>query len=79
MAGFDEIIDKNAPDFSDSGLKETSIIRVGRLAVVEGFMLLNAIKLSFFVNHLRSAKPTIFVGSVGFAPLYPPYMIDIFP
>jgi len=43
MAGLDEIIDKNAPDFLDSGLKEASIIRVGRLAVVEGFMLLGSI------------------------------------
>ncbi len=43
MAGFDEIIDKNALDFSESGLKETSIIRVGRLAVIEGFMLLGSI------------------------------------
>ena len=40
---FDEIIQNNDTDFSNSGLKEPSIIRVGRLAVVEGSTLLGAI------------------------------------
>jgi hypothetical protein len=35
----------------------------------------NAIKLSFFVNHPSGAKPTEPTKMVGFAPLYPPYMI----
>jgi len=43
MAGFDEMIDETAPDFLDSGLKEASIIRVGRFAVVEGSMLIGSI------------------------------------
>jgi mRNA interferase MazF len=31
------------PDFSASGLKEASLIRVGRLAVIDGDILLGAI------------------------------------
>ena len=34
VAGFDEIIHSNDPDFIHSGLKVTSLIRVTRLAVV---------------------------------------------
>jgi len=40
---FDEIVQENAPDFAASGLKAPSVIRVGRLAVVEGGVLLGAI------------------------------------
>lgn len=40
---FDEIVQENAPDFAASGLKAPSVIRVGRLAVVEGEVLLGAI------------------------------------
>ena len=40
---FDEILQEGDPDFTQSGLKATSIIRVGRLAVVEGEILLGAI------------------------------------
>jgi mRNA interferase MazF len=40
---FDEIVYENDPDFVDSGLKVSSVIRVGRLAVVEGGMLLGSI------------------------------------
>lgn len=40
---FDEIIHSNDDDFSNSGLKEPSVIRVGRLAVVDGNLLLGAI------------------------------------
>jgi mRNA interferase MazF len=32
---FDEIVDTREPDFANSGLKTSSVIRVGRLAVVE--------------------------------------------
>jgi len=40
---FDEIIQIGDSDFSDSGLKEPSIIRVGRLAVVDESILMGAI------------------------------------
>jgi mRNA interferase MazF len=39
---FDEIIQENDGDFAQSGLKAASVIRVGRLAVVEGRVLLGA-------------------------------------
>jgi mRNA interferase MazF len=37
--GFDELIEEGDEDFARSGLKVTSVIRMGRLAVVEGEML----------------------------------------
>lgn len=40
---FDEIIQTSDVDFSNSGLKKPSVIRVGRLAVIEGNILLGAI------------------------------------
>ncbi len=40
---FDEIVQEQDSDFISSGLKVTSIIRVGRLAVVQGQLLLGAI------------------------------------
>jgi mRNA interferase MazF len=43
IAGFDEIIDENSSDFVSSGLKRASVIRAGRLAVVDGSILLGAI------------------------------------
>jgi mRNA interferase MazF len=43
MAGFDEIVQEGDGDFGESDLKVTSIIRVGRLAVVSGEILLGAI------------------------------------
>ena len=43
IAGFDEMISEGDDDFSQSGLKTTSVVRVGRLAVVERDMLLGAI------------------------------------
>jgi mRNA interferase MazF len=43
VEGFDEIIHEDDADFSRSGLKASSVIRVGRLAVVEGGMLLGSI------------------------------------
>jgi mRNA interferase MazF len=39
IEGFDEIVAEEDDDFARSGLKVTSVIRVGRLAVVEGGML----------------------------------------
>lgn len=43
IAGFDEIVQENDVDFEESGLKVESVIRVGRLAVVSGEILLGAI------------------------------------
>lgn len=43
MAGFDEIVQENDEDFGASGLKVTSVVRVGRLAVVSGEILIGAI------------------------------------
>jgi mRNA interferase MazF len=43
IEGFDEIVHENDVDFGESGLKVTSVIRVGRLAVVSGDILLGAI------------------------------------
>ena len=43
IAEFDEIIQENDADFGESGLKVTSVIRVGRLAVVSGEILIGAV------------------------------------
>lgn len=43
ITGFDEVVDRGDADFSQSGLKSPSVIRVGRLAVVEGGILLGAV------------------------------------
>ncbi len=43
IAGFDEIIIPDDPDFKDSGLRQSSLIRIGRLAVVNADILLGAI------------------------------------
>lgn len=40
---FDELVQEDDPDFAESGLKKASVIRVGRLAVVEGQILVGAI------------------------------------
>lgn len=39
VTGFDEIVQEGDRDFGESGLKVTSVIRVGRLAVVSGAIL----------------------------------------
>ena len=39
---FDEIVQATDPDFAKSGLKAASVIRIGRLAVVDEAMLLGA-------------------------------------
>jgi mRNA interferase MazF len=43
VEGFDEIIDEDAGDFAASGLKTASLIRVGRLAVVDQNILIGSI------------------------------------
>ena len=43
IAGFDEMVQESEDDFGESGLKVPSVIRVGRLAVVSGEILLGAI------------------------------------
>lgn len=43
ITGFDEMIQESDSDFAKSGLKVTSVIRVGRLAVVSGEILLGSI------------------------------------
>jgi len=45
VSGFDEIIDSKDTDFEMSGLRTSSVVRIGRLAVVEGSLLLGAIGL----------------------------------
>jgi mRNA interferase MazF len=58
IIGFDEIMEENDADFGESGLKGTSIVRVGRLAVVSGEVLIGAIgqvsseRLSRIKKHL---------------------------
>jgi mRNA interferase MazF len=41
--GFDERVNEGDEDFDASGLKVGSVIRVGRLAVVEGAILVGAV------------------------------------
>ena len=43
ISGFDEIVQETDSDFVESGLKLTSVVRVGRLAVVSGDILLGAL------------------------------------
>lgn len=58
IAGFDEIVQENDIDFVESGLKVTSVIRVGRLAVVSGEILLGAIG-QVSVERLRHIKKNL--------------------
>jgi len=44
VAGFDEIVSEKDDDFISSGLKQASLIRIARLAVVERTILLGAIR-----------------------------------
>ena len=41
--GFDEIISADAPDFSDSGLKKSSVLRISRLAVMHSEIMLGSV------------------------------------
>lgn len=43
IAGFDEIVRSDAPDFAASGLRTPSVIRVARLAVVSSDLLIGAL------------------------------------
>jgi mRNA interferase MazF len=43
VPGFDEVVGEGDADYPDSGLKVTSLIRVGRLAVAEERILLGSI------------------------------------
>ena len=43
IAEFDEVVQESDSDFGESGLKVASVIRVGRLAVVSGEILLGAV------------------------------------
>ena len=43
IPGFDEVVQETDADFDPSGLKSTSVVRIGRLAVVDGEVLLGAI------------------------------------
>ncbi|MFH1352189.1 MAG: hypothetical protein ABIH68_01285 [bacterium] len=40
---FDEVINQNEPDFGSSGLKNSSVVRISRLAVVNHNFLCGAI------------------------------------
>jgi mRNA interferase MazF len=43
IPGFDEIVSEEDPDFAASGLKRASVVRIGRLAIVEANLLLGEI------------------------------------
>jgi len=43
VAQFDDVIRADDSDFAESGLKQTSVIRPGRLAVVQGDILLGTV------------------------------------
>ncbi|MGD9971744.1 MAG: type II toxin-antitoxin system PemK/MazF family toxin [Desulfatirhabdiaceae bacterium] len=43
IPGFDEIISTDEPDFKNSGLKLPSLIRIGRLAIINADILLGTI------------------------------------
>ena len=43
LPDFDEVVHESDPDFTASGLKVASVIRIGRLAVVQGSLLLGAV------------------------------------
>jgi mRNA interferase MazF len=49
IPGFDEMITVNDSDFTASGLKVQSLLRIGRLAVVNGDILLG--KIGQIDNH----------------------------
>ncbi len=59
VSAFDEVIATSDPDFATSGLRAPSVIRVGRLAVVERSLLLGAVgqigseRLDRIKQHLR--------------------------
>jgi len=50
VEGFDELVQERDADFATSGLKGASVIRVGRLAVVDREILLGAIWVLSFAT-----------------------------
>ena len=56
VAGFDEVIHSTDPDFPQTGLRATSLIRLGRLAVVDGSVLCGSIGEITFdrLQHLKN-------------------------
>ncbi len=58
IADFDEIIELTDSDFPASGLRQTSVIRVGRLAVVDGSLLPGSIG-EVFVERLGRIKANL--------------------
>ncbi len=42
-AGFDEVLQPHDPDFATSGLKAPSVLRLSRLAVLDGSLLVGSI------------------------------------
>ena len=58
VQGFDELISEKDDDFILSGLKQTSLVRIGRLAVVDQKMLIGAIG-KIDVNRLERIKKRI--------------------
>lgn len=58
ISGFDDVIADKDPDFPQSGLKASSLIRISRLAVVNGDVLLGSIG-NIGVERLRLVKTRI--------------------
>lgn len=58
VKGFDDILRQDDADFSVSGLKTSSLIRLGRLAVVESSFLMGAIG-SITTKRLEKIKSRI--------------------
>jgi mRNA interferase MazF len=58
VSGFDVLMSENDPDFSASGLKVPSVLRLGRLAVVEKEILVGAIG-HISRNRLEAIKQTL--------------------
>ncbi|MBI5901169.1 MAG: type II toxin-antitoxin system PemK/MazF family toxin [Rhodocyclales bacterium] len=42
-AGFDDVLRRHDPDFANSGLKAPSVLRLSRLAVLDGSLLVGSI------------------------------------
>ncbi|MBI4632087.1 MAG: type II toxin-antitoxin system PemK/MazF family toxin [Chloroflexi bacterium] len=58
IENFDDVVNENDSDFTSSGLKVTSVIRVSRLAVVNGQILLGAIG-EISIKRLKHIKQQI--------------------
>jgi mRNA interferase MazF len=66
IEGFDEILTEKANDFESSGLKTASVIRAGRLAVVEGNILEGSIgKISSERFHRLKANLAKWITDAG--------------